>query len=391
MTIALVTACCLLGDSMLYIALPIYWREAGLDGIWQVGVLLAVNRFVRLPLNPFVGWVYERIPLKMGLLFAVVLSVFTTIGYGFASGFLSWLILRCLWGLAWSFLRIGGLSTVAVYSERHKQGEAMGLYNGLYRLGSLVGMLVGGLLIPLFGLSWISFAFGLVSAIGVVILGVFFKSEAPTTAKKITKKRKKAILGFDILQNHALVMISGFFITFLIQGVFAATLSSLIIYHYGESVEILNVVIAASALSGVLQALRWAWEPFLAKKVGVWSDGAKGRLPFLIGSLFIGSLSFPLIAFSFHPLIWILITISILLTSTALTTLIDAIASDYSQKAGTVRFFTYYTVVQDLGAACGPLVGYFLLTFTFGYEILYIGCALSLIILAISWVIQFRK
>lgn len=48
-TIALVTAFCLLGDSMLYIALPIYWEEAGLDALWQVGILLAINRFVRLP------------------------------------------------------------------------------------------------------------------------------------------------------------------------------------------------------------------------------------------------------------------------------------------------------------------------------------------------------
>ena len=86
-TIALVTACCLLGDSMLYIALPIYWREAGLDGLWQVGILLAVNRFVRLPLNPIVGKIYGKISLKAGLMFAVFLSIITTVGYGFAGIF----------------------------------------------------------------------------------------------------------------------------------------------------------------------------------------------------------------------------------------------------------------------------------------------------------------
>ncbi|WP_373895284.1 hypothetical protein ACUL41_14385 [Virgibacillus natechei] len=93
-----------------------------------------------------------------------------------------------------------------------------------------------------------------------------------------------------------------------------------------------------------------------------------------------GSVSFPLLAFSFLPLIWILITISALLTSTALTTLIDAMAADHSQKAGAVRFFTYYTVVQDMGAACGPFVGYLLLSFTFDYEMLYIGCAVFLVV-----------
>ncbi|MBY7142601.1 MFS transporter [Virgibacillus sp. NKC19-3] len=372
---------------MLYIALPIYWREAGLDGIWQVGVLLAVNRFVRLPLNPLVGWMYERIPLKKGLLFAVILSVITTAGYGLATGFLAWLILRCLWGLAWAFLRIGGLSTVAVHGDPHKQGEAMGLYNGLHRLGSLVGMLVGGVLTPFLGLTWISLSFGLVSGIGVVLLGVFFQGET-LLSKSRSKGRKKSILGLDILKHHVLIMSSGFFITFIIQGVLMATLSSLIIYHYGEEVKVLNVIIAASALSGGLQALRWMWEPFLATKVGLWSDGSKGRKPFLIGSLLVGSVSFPLLAFSFFPLIWILITIGALLTSTALTTLIDAIAADHSQKAGAVRFFTYYTVVQDMGAACGPFIGYLLLSFTFGYEILYIGCATLLVVLAVSWSVR---
>ncbi|WBJ56525.1 hypothetical protein PALA45_00339 [Pseudomonas aeruginosa] len=31
--VALVTALCLAGDSMLYIALPIYWHEVGLEAL----------------------------------------------------------------------------------------------------------------------------------------------------------------------------------------------------------------------------------------------------------------------------------------------------------------------------------------------------------------------
>lgn len=368
---------------MLYIALPIYWREAGLDGIWQVGILLAVNRFVRLPLNPLVGWLYNKIPLKSGLLFAVILSVVTTTGYGWASGFAAWLVLRCLWGLAWSLLRIGGLSAVVVYGDKNKRGEEMGVYNGLYRLGSLVGMLVGGGLTPIFGLSWVSFTFGLLSSAGAILLALFFKREEPARPPKV--ERKKGFPIWNLLKNHAQVMTSGFFITFLIQGVFTATLSSIIVYHYGETVQLWSVVITAAALSGALQGLRWMWEPFLAKQIGLWSDGPRGRLPLYIGSLMIGAISFFLLPFSFPPILWIIITLLALLASTALTTLLDAIAADRARKEDTVKFFTYYTVVQDLGAACGPLAGFFLLTFAFGYELLFIGCAAILIFLAIVW------
>src|SRR4051794_4921507 len=105
--LALITAVCLIGDSMLYVVLPIYWREIGLSSIWQVGVLLSVNRFVRLPLNPLIGWLYKRISTRTGIATAVILAGFTTISYGFAEGFLAWIILRTIWGAAWTFLRLG--------------------------------------------------------------------------------------------------------------------------------------------------------------------------------------------------------------------------------------------------------------------------------------------
>ncbi|MHC8523393.1 MFS transporter [Rossellomorea sp. H39__3] len=141
--VALITALSLLGDSMLYIVLPLYWKEAGLDSIWQVGILLSINRFIRMPFNPLVGWLYHRISLRTGLIIAVTLGTITTIGYGLASSFIVWVILRSLWGIAWSFFRIGGLSTVVLYSQEGNRGQSMGVYNGLYRTGSLGGCSLG--------------------------------------------------------------------------------------------------------------------------------------------------------------------------------------------------------------------------------------------------------
>ena len=149
--VSLATALSLLGDSMLYIALPLHWQEAGLDSLWQVGALLAANRLVRLPVNPLIGLLYQRISLRTGLLLAVLLGAISTCGYGWAQGFVAWLLLRALWGVAWSLFRIGGLTAVVRCSEPDGQGHAIGLYNGLYRLGSLFGMLLGGLLVPIPG------------------------------------------------------------------------------------------------------------------------------------------------------------------------------------------------------------------------------------------------
>lgn len=58
--IAIITGLCILGDSMLYVVLPTHWNEAGLTSLWEVGALLSINRFIRVPLNPIVSRLYKN-------------------------------------------------------------------------------------------------------------------------------------------------------------------------------------------------------------------------------------------------------------------------------------------------------------------------------------------
>ncbi|MBQ8743872.1 MAG: hypothetical protein IJZ18_01645, partial [Mailhella sp.] len=98
---AIITAACVAGDSMLYVVLPVHWQSVGLASLWEVGLLLSLNRLARLPLNPLAGWVYSRISTKTGAILAALLAVFTTLGYGVAEGLAAWAVLRVLWGLSW--------------------------------------------------------------------------------------------------------------------------------------------------------------------------------------------------------------------------------------------------------------------------------------------------
>lgn len=74
--------------------------------LFEVGILLSVNRLVRIPLGPLIGKWYERSGVRTGLIIAVMLTLATTAGYAL-QGFWIWLVLRCLWGIAWTFLRLG--------------------------------------------------------------------------------------------------------------------------------------------------------------------------------------------------------------------------------------------------------------------------------------------
>ncbi|GLB61438.1 MFS transporter [Cytobacillus sp. NCCP-133] len=383
--VALATALSLLGDSMLYIALPVFWKEASLDSIWQVGILLSINRFIRLPFNPVVGWVYKKIPLKSGLLFAVLLGGFTTLGYGLFSGFLAWVILRGLWGIAWSFLRIGGLSIVAILADESHRGKLMGLYNGLYRLGSLAGMLIGGIMVPIIGLKAVSIAFGFFTLLGVPLILLFLKSSDGQHQSESPEFREKSKLYPSQLKYKMALIATGFLITMLYQGVFTSTLSPVIERLHGQSIYIFGAVISVTLLSGLIQAARWVWEPFLGRLFGQWSDGSKGRLPLFAGSLLSAGLAFGLISSSLPLGVWLAIIFIVMISATSITTIMDAIALDASKNTNVVSFLTKYSIAQDVGAALGPFVGYMIIGLRNGFTYLYWSGAGVFILLGILW------
>ncbi|WP_034263140.1 MFS transporter [Bacillus sp. J33] len=382
--VAVVTALSLLGDSMLYIALPIYWESAGLESLWQVGVLLSINRFIRLPFNPFVGWMYKHISLKAGLIIAVLLGGFTTMGYGIFEGFTAWVILRAIWGIAWSFFRIGGLSVVALHADKNKRGSSMGLYNGLYRTGSLVGMLIGGMFVPFIGLSTVSVGFGLLTFLGIPLIvnsNITQDNEAPEKTDEV--KKGKPFIGKTGYKVS--IIVSGFLIAMLYQGILTSTLSSMIEHFYGERISIWNVAVSVTLLSGIIQAVRWAWEPFLGRAAGQWSDGSRGRLPIFIVSLLFAGVVFGMMSVKLPLGCWIFITLLVMAGATILTTILDTIALDTSKTANVVSFLTIYSISQDVGAALGPALSYILIQLKDGFSYLYWGGAAALLILAIIW------
>ncbi|OME75944.1 hypothetical protein BK120_30235 [Paenibacillus sp. FSL A5-0031] len=78
---------------MPYVVLPIFGEQFGIQSLWQVGVLLSTNRFVRIPIHPLIGWFYSKYEIKTGLTIAIV---HTTSIYGLFNGFGVLLIARCI-------------------------------------------------------------------------------------------------------------------------------------------------------------------------------------------------------------------------------------------------------------------------------------------------------
>ncbi|MBP3953319.1 MFS transporter [Bacillus suaedae] len=357
--VALITALCLLGDSMLYVALPLFYREAGLESLWEVGLILSLNRFVRIPINPIVGWVYRRLQLRTGLSISVILAIVTTVGYGVGSGLLVWILLRLVWGVAWSFLRLGGFYVVLEVASEHNRGEQMGRYNGLYRLGSLGGMIGGGLLVNIIGFNSTAILFGLLMLIGLPLVYITIPKIKP---EKFEKPPVPLRL-FGLTRKCLAVIMSGLILAFLIQGFFTSSLTLVMADHFGSDVSLIGVTIGITALAGILQGLRWLWEPYLALKIGVWSDGENGRLPLFLVSLGLSSIGFYILSISLSIYLWMIILLVVMMASTALTTLIDTLATDVAKGENAKQLMTTYIIFLDIGAAFGPIVTYMLLSF----------------------------
>lgn len=304
-SMAVVSAFCLTGDTMLYIALPLFWQECGLTALWQVGVLLAVNRLVRLPLNPLVRLLYTRIDQRTGMALAVVLAASTTLMYGVAQSFALWLLLRCLWGLAWTLLRLGSLFALMAASRKDNRGYLMGSYNGLVRLGSLLGMIGGGLLADLLGFSTVALLFGTLTLTGLPLALTRIPRSGRATGAA-SQAATSLLSGLHLRHpDMRRAFITGLLVALVFQGIYAATLSRMVALHVGELALAGGLVIGCATLAGTLQALRWLWEPWLAPWFGRLSDGPRGRGPVLCACLGGGACALALVALYLPAPLWL--------------------------------------------------------------------------------------
>lgn len=373
------TAVCLTGDSFLYVALPLYFKEVGLTALWQVGLLLAINRLIRIPLNPWISRLYHRLPIKLGMLLAIGLAAIVTTGYAFAETFLFWCILRLIWGISWSFLRIGGLLALVDLNGSHDHGKWVGMYNGIVRIGSFFGMAGGGVLVWIIGFRETSFIFAVVISISFIVMW-FTKLPVRPPDNMIDVKTSSISIRNDL----GFYVLAGFLIALLSQGIFTSSFSYIMAYHYGNQLSLFGTIVDLAAIAGTIQAVRWLWEPFVAVAAGKSADKsgpiARGILPITILTAIMGIL----LLISAPLVLWVLFAVLYMMGFSWLTTLMDVRAASVN-KAVAHSFIGIYTMWSDIGAAIGPIIVYLAFSFNGGMIAVFILSAIILVGLGVKW------
>lgn len=376
---ASVVAFSLLGDSFLYVALPLEYRALGLSLV-SVGILLSVNRFIRFFSNTAAGYVYGRYKVKPSLVAAIIVGSLVNLSYGFAAGFLTFLAARAVWGVVWSFLRLGGFLTVITRSGVERRGRYMGLYQSITSLGSLCGSLLGGYLLDMLGFQSAAILLGCGSAMGIPV-ALLLKSDEEAYDEGVDAR---ASLDLSLLLGDSRLLSVGLgtmINSLLLGSLLVSTLSLYLLESLGErGLNVLGIPVGIATLSGVLLTIRLGSRLVVGPIFGEASDRLGRGLTITL--LFVGGiLGMATLGLSVSPVTVTLAVVLCFVSASGLGVVLTTEASDIatSKGSGGRYIMSAFTNWVDLGSALGPLLAY-TLRLGIPFRTIYLGSSVLLLI-----------
>lgn len=231
---ALALAFASFGDAFLYPFLPLNFESVGLPVLW-VGLILSINRFVRILSNAFMVHAFSRYGLRSVMVIAVVLAITSTFGYGLATGILSWVLLRIIWGLAFSAMRIGVLG----YALQHqRRGFSFGLSRSLQEAGPMLSLFMAPILITYLDSRTIFYFLSVLS-----LPALYFAWKLPVKDDKTQMVGSRRMLNWPSTLN-SITLVSAI----VIDGIIVVVIGMLFLRYRGQIDLVTATALAASYL-----------------------------------------------------------------------------------------------------------------------------------------------
>jgi MFS family permease len=280
----------LLGDSTLYTVLPDpdIAAQAGLT-LAMVGILLGINRIVRILFNSTAGILIDRLSRRGLMIGSLCLGALSTAVFAFGRGFNLLLIGRILWGAAWSGLWIGANTIVLDISTPDNRGRLSAQFQMWFFLGVGCTALTGGLFTDLFGFRggmWISTA--LTGSVVIFWLLYLPETRPSRDTHPVNKQMTKPVAFPWRLAISAAVPV--FVGRFVFAGVMASTTILWLSEYLGRQLTTKWLVIPIASLTGGVVALRAGASVAGAPLAGFLSDRLRRRWLVLAGVLTMGAL-----------------------------------------------------------------------------------------------------
>ena len=350
----------LLGDQAMYAVLPIHFNRIGLIPI-QVGIILSINRWVRLYTNHIAERTLAKYNPGILLTATLLFGSMITLTYATFPSFSILIITRILWGLCWSFLRQTGMMTTVGSAQEKNLTQVMGYYQGIARMGSVSGLLFGGILFDWRGFSATFLILGIVSLLGIPLGSVSQKDFKPLT------RSSRSHGGYDGPKPIRGILVCGFVLGCVGSGLIMATLGAILEHAFGSSITIGGVLIGVATLNGLLLGGRWFVESLCAPLLGALGDRIGRRLATFI-FFCAGTVSLYACGTVSNILLMSLLIFVFFVSGTSLAIGIAAEAGKGGPKA-----IARYATAWDFGAAVGPLISWGILEFVFSPKLIFIA------------------
>jgi MFS family permease len=367
------TAISLLGDSTLYTVLP-HASIAASAGVtlMMVGIILGVNRLVRLLSNPIAGSLYDRLPTRKLMIASLLIGFISTTLYAIGRGFEIFLLGRILWGIAWSGIWIGGNTIVLDIANDENRGRLSGRYQMWFFAGIGASALLGGLFTDVFG-----FHGGLLISAALtgmaLLMWIFYLPETKTyRVKKPEKSQPESGARFP-WKTAMLTSIPVFVVRFGLAGILASTTILWLESFLADGITFESGFIPIATFTGAFVAFRTLTGMISAPAAGTLSDRLNQRWLIIAMLLAIGSFGLWLMS-SVAMTTAFLGALLASLPGGGVQTLAPAIAGDIVRPEVEGRVISIIYTIGDVGSALGPPLALWVVGVV-GLTSLYKGCS----------------
>jgi predicted MFS family arabinose efflux permease len=348
-----------LGDTLFYVVVPTYYTHLGLIP-FQVGILLSVNRWIRLATNHLVEYGYRRYPSDLWLLGAFFLGSVVCTVYGFAATFFVFLVARVGWGIAYSLLRQAGIMNVVSCSSEKDLAEQMGYFTGINALWRTSGLFLGALCHDVLGFA--------VTFIGLGILSLLSLPLGRQSQKRPKREDRHAVAGQERKGTWSFVCF-GTAMGLVGGGMIFSTLGLVLKTKFGGTVSLAGFAVGAATVTGLVMGMRQFIDGLGGPFLGAFMDRI-GRER-AIGWLFLaGSGLLFLVGLQSSILGLVALITMYFMSATALYTVLYAQAGQSGPRA-----VASFATAMDLGMSIGPMIGWGIAQFELPLSSIFMTCA----------------
>ena len=324
------------GDAFLYPFLPVNSIMVGVPVVW-VGLLLSINRFVRILSNTLMVHALARYGFRTVMIIAAVLAILSTCSYGVVTGVFAWILVRIMWGLAFSAMRIGSFGHALQHPH---QGIALGLSRSLQELGPALSLILAPLLLKYFETSTI---FYLLS--GFSLPALYFAWQLPDN-----DKRTLAFASNKLLHWPSALNLWTLYSACIIDGIIVVVLGILFLNHR-DHVTLSTATVLAAFYLGYRRVCLILLSPvggWIADRVGLDRVFSMSMILIMMGLLIVLSG-------------WVATGVSVIFTFYSVNVAVTPglISQRHNKSLAAVAENATW---RDIGAAVGALAGGWLIT-----------------------------